>query len=203
MKRIRVGMAAAAMLALSACGSMHPGAAVVVGDVSVSADKVDDLADNLCEAISASGQTGVGGKDARQQAANLMLTLTAAREAADELGVEVEPSQYAVTSDDTASLESQFPDADTDELSKIIAISKESSALVTAIGQDQAGSDASAKQAQQAGQAYLQDFIADADVSIDPRYGLDDTGQPKDDTDSLSVRVTDPAEDLPSTQQCS
>lgn len=202
MKRIRVGMAAAAMLALSACGSVHPGAAVVVGNDSVSADKVDDLAENLCEAIGASGQTGVGGKDARQQAANLMLTLTAARQAADELGVEVEPSQYAVTGDDTDALEAQFPDADTDELAKIIAISKETGALVTAIGEDQAGTDASAKDAQAAGQQYLQEFLADADVSIDPRYGLDDTGQPKEDADSLSVRVTDPAEDLPSTQQC-
>lgn len=202
MKRIRVGMAAAAMLALSACGSMHPGAAVVVGSESVSVDKVDDLAENLCEAIGASGQTGAGGKDARQQAANLMLTLTAAREAADDLGIEVEPSQYAVTGDDTAALEQQFPDSDVDQLENVIAISKESSALVTAIGEDQAGAGASAEDAQSAGQAYLQDFIADADVSIDPRYGLDDSGQPKDDADSLSVRVTEPAEDLPTSQQC-
>lgn len=202
MKRIRVGIAAAAMLALSACGSMHPGSAIVIDGDSVSADKVDDLADNLCEAIGASGQADVGGKDARQQAVSLMLSLTAARQAADDLGIEVEPSKYAVTSSDTEALEAQFPDADSEQLEKVIAISKESSALVTAIGQDQAGSSASTEQAQQAGQQYLQDFIADADVSIDPRYGLDDDGQPKDETDSLSVRVSDPAEDIPSTQQC-
>ena len=203
MKRIRIGIAAAAMLALSACGGMHPGAGLVVGSDSVSADRVDEVAGSLCEALGASGQGDVGGKDARQQAANLLLTLTAARQAADELGVEVEPSQYAVTNSDTEALKAQFPDSDLDDLTKVIAISKESSVLLAAIGQDQAGSDAANEQAQQAGQAYVQDFLADSDVSIDPRYGLDDKGQPKDDTDSLSVRVSDPAEDVPSTQQCS
>lgn len=199
MKRIGVGLAAAAVLAVSGCGAMHPGAAVVVDGQSVSVDKVDSLADNLCEAVAASGQGDVGGADARQQAASMMLSLTAAREAADNLGIEVEPSEYALTNQDSEMLAAQFPDADTSNIEKLIKIGKETSALVTAIGEDQSGG--SGEKAQQAGQKYLQDYIADADVAVDPRYGLDDSNQPEV-VDSLSVRVSDAAEDLPSTQQC-
>lgn len=199
MKRIGVGLAAAAVLVVSGCGAMHPGAAIVVDGQSVSAQKVDDLAEKLCTAVTASGQSDVGGGDARQQAASMMLLLTATRQAADDLGIEVEPSQYALTNDDSQMLESQFPDANTSDIEKLIKISKETSALMTAIGEEESGE--SGQKAQQAGQKYVQDYIADADVDIDPRYGLDDTNQPQD-VESLSVRVSDESDDLPSSQEC-
>ncbi|MGH3359500.1 MAG: hypothetical protein ACRDO7_11905 [Nocardioidaceae bacterium] len=200
MKRIRVVLAAAAVLAVGACGT-HPGSAVVVGDESVSTEVVDDLAGNLCEAVSASGQTDVTGADARQQAASLMLTLTAARQAADDLGVEVPPNDYALTSDEEANLAAQFPDADLAKITTLVEIGKESSAIVAAIGEEQAGSGASDEDLQAAGQQYLQGFIDDADVEVDPRYGLDDTGQAVD-TDSLSVSVSESEQEVPASQQC-
>ena len=200
MKRIGVGLAAVAILAVSGCGAMHPGAAVVVDGESVSMEKVDGLAGNLCEAVAASGQAqDAGGADARQQAASMMLTLTAVRQAADDLGVEAEPSDYAITEQDTEMLESQFADADIDQIKKLIEIGKETTALVTAIGEDQSGE--SGQQAQEAGQKYLQDYIASADVDVDPRYGLDDKNQPQD-VETLSARVSDAPEDLPATQKC-
>ena len=178
---------------------MHPGAAVVVDGESVSTEKVDDLADKLCEAVSASGQSGVGGSDVRQQAASLMLNLTAARQATDDLGIEVEPSKYALTGQDSEMIESQFPDADTSNIETLIKISKETSALVSAIGEEESGE--TGEKAQQAGQQFLQKYIADADVDVDARYGLDGDNKPTD-VESLSVRVSKAAEDAPPSQQC-
>lgn len=199
MKRIGAGLAAAAVLVVSGCGAMHPGAAVVVDGESVSIEKVDNIADNICAALTASGQTGMAGADARQQAASMMLTLLASRQAADELGVEVEPSEYALTGEDTEMLAARFPDADAAQIETLLKIGKETTALVTAIGERRTGG--TDQEAIQAGQKYLQDYIASADVDVDPRYGLDDTNQPTD-IQTLSVRVSDPASSAPSTQQC-
>lgn len=201
MKRIRVGLAAAAVLVVGACGSMHPGSAVVVGDDTVSAEQVDDLAKSLCEAVGASGQGDVTGADARQQAASTMLNLTAARQAADALGVDVAPSDIELTDDERANLEKQFPDADFAEIEKLVEIGKETGAIISAIGEDQADPGASDDEVQQAGQQYLQDYISGADVDIDPRYGLDGDGKSVD-TDSLSVKVSEDADDAPAAQQC-
>lgn len=202
MNRIRVGLAAAAVLAVGACGPMHPGSAVVVDDESVSVQTVDDLAKGLCEAVGASGQGGdVTGADARQQAATTMLNLTAARQAADDLGVDVAPADVALTADEKKNLKAQFPDADFSQIEKLVEIGKETNAIVTAIGEQQAGSDASDKQAQAAGQKYVQDYIQDADVDIDPRFGLDADGNAAD-TDPLSVKVSEDDGDTPTAQQC-
>lgn len=200
MRRIRTGLAAAAVLVVGACGSMHPGSAVVVGDESTSVEQVDDLAQSLCEAVAASGQGDVTGADARQQAATTMLNLMAAREAADELGVDVPPSEVELTGDEKANLEQQFPEADLEQITKLVELGKETGAIVTAIGEEEAGSEASDQEIQQAGQQYLQDYIEDADVDIDPRYGLDGQGQAVE-TDSLSVKVSEDA-DPPASQQC-
>lgn len=201
MRRIRAGLAAAAVLVVGACGSMHPGTAVVVGDETASTTEVDDLAQGLCEAVAASGQGDVTGADARQQAATTMLNLMAARQAADELGVEVEPSAIELTGEERGNLEAQFPEADLEQITELVEIGKETGAIVAAIGAEEAGSDASEQETQAAGQQYLQEYITGADVDVDPRYGLDGAGQPVD-TDSLSVQVSEPDEDTPVSQQC-
>lgn len=200
MRRIRTGLAAAAVLVVGACGSMHPGSAVVVGDESTSVEQVDDLAQSLCEAVAASGQGDVTGADARQQAATTMLNLMAAREAADELGIDVPPKDIELTRDEKANLKQQFPDADLKQITHLVELGKETGAIVSAIGAEEAGSDASDQQVQQAGQKYLQDYIKSADVNVDPRYGLDGEGQPVD-TESLSVKVSKD-DDAPASQQC-
>lgn len=205
MNRIRVGLAAAAVLVVGACGSMHPGSAVVVDDESISIDKVDTLADDICEAASASGQSDMAGADVRQQAASITLNLTGARQLADDLDLDVPESATAVSEDESSNLETQFPDADQSKLLEVVKLGKESSALLTAIGQDQAGPDASAKEVQQAGQQSVQEYLDKADVSIDPRYGTDDTGQPSD-TQTLSALAsgTDDDQDAASAaNQCS
>jgi hypothetical protein len=171
------GLAAAV---LTACGDMHPGAAVVIddGDFRASMEEVDDLSTALCEATpllaEAQGQAAQTseGIDARQYVARLLIQSYLTEQAAEETGAqEPSPSDYAVSPDEIADVTDQMDPDRIDDFLQVIELGNEARAWQVNIGLEL--SNGSASNAEQLGFQYVFDAADDYDIDIDPRLGLD------------------------------
>lgn len=190
---------AAAWLVLSACGQVHPGAAAVVGDTRISMDEVDALSAAYCRATVAIADsegepvTPTEGIGSRRTVLGALLQREIARQAADSLGVEAEPSTYVADERSFQPLLDAVGDAYADDVARLVRVTGEASALQVAIGAHQLGGDVSnvdLQQAQQSGQEYITEFGAGVNIEIDPRFGLAADGQVLAETGSLSVPVS-------------
>lgn len=224
--KVTTGMVLAAGV-LGACGGVHPGVAVVVGDTSFSMSQVDDMSVTYCELTVAQAQQDAaqqGGpaqaapaQSARQQAVRALVINEVAKKVARDQDVTVPRSQ------------SVFPDQQLDELVALIKPTSkanlrsvgnrevETVALQTAIGAAAlgvpvaGGNDQQAQQAQQAGQEAIAKELEKTDITIDPRLGLSKAQLVQPDkagtSRSLSVAGTSTAAlepgDLPKAQRCS
>ncbi|MFD1825880.1 MULTISPECIES: hypothetical protein [Mumia] len=204
--------AAAASLMLAGCGSTFPGDAVVVGSSTLSMDRFDTLADAGCTylatvATSQGGQAPAQGQ-VRQVIATQQLQLAGARKVADDRGIEVPPSQYALQPADLEQLETMFGGDQFDDIVEILERDFESQALRTAIGADDTGTAPTQENAEQlmgAGTEVVSEELVRVDAAVDPRFGISNDGQP-DPALQLSVSreqldQIDPTT-LPANQQC-
>jgi hypothetical protein len=171
------GVAAAV---LTACGDMHPGAAVVIndGDYRVSMEELDDLTAALCEATpllaEASGQptNTTAGVDARQYVASLLIYSYLTPLAADEVDAEEpDPADLAVSPDDYSEITAQMDQDRVDEFFRLLELSNEVAIRQTSIGIEQP--QANQANAAQLGQQYVLEYADDFDIDIDPRLGID------------------------------
>lgn len=219
------GIAAAV---LTACGDMHPGAAVVIddGDYRVSMEEVDDLAAAWCDAQAAAAQAqgqpseASAGIDSRQYVVALLiqsyLTETAA---ADIDAEEPAPAELQLSSAELASLTEitdQMEPDQVDELIRILELSRANDAWQQSIGSEQP--QANASNVAQLGQRYILDTVEDFDIDLDPRLGLDGDDLLSEEaprSGSMSVaqsdqasmredpeRATEMVEALPPSQSC-
>jgi len=225
----------AAALLLTACGQVHPGAAATVGESRISFDEVDTLSVAYCKATIADAEArgepapAAEGMDSRRTVLQALLVLELSRQAADSLGVEVDPAAYAADERGIQSLLDAIGEEYADEIDRLIEVFGEAGALQAGIGADQLNqevSEADAEAQQEAGRGYVGDYATDVEIDIDPRLGLSaDVGALFDTgtlpvttaTGSLSVPVSDEAvlpegpggaaakmiAELPSTQVCS
>jgi hypothetical protein len=175
-----VAAAGAATVVLTACGDMHPGAAVVIddGDYRVSMEEVDDLTAALCEATpllaEAQGQASQAseGIDARQYVTRLLIQSYLTDQAAEETGAEAPPpSDFAIAPDDVAEITDQMDAERVDEFLEVLELGNEARAWQINIGL--ALPNGSASNAEQLGFQYVFDSAANYDIDIDPRLGLD------------------------------
>jgi len=225
--------AVAAALLLTACGQVHPGAAATVGDSRISFDEVDTLSVAYCKATLADAEArgepvpAAEGMDSRRTVLQALLVLELSRQAADKLGVEVEPAAYAADEQSIQSLVDAVGEEYADEIDRLIEVFGEAGALQAEIGADQLDqevSEADVAAQQEAGRRYVGDYAADVEIDIDPRLGLSSdvdalfatgTLPVASSTGSLSVPVSDEAvlpdddaaaadaiAELPSTQVC-
>lgn len=219
--RVAAATAAGAMV-LSACTTIHPGQAVVVGDDSLSRASLDDLSVSYC-ALNAviseqqAAQSGVeavttatAGADARRQAAQAFITGTVAERTATDVGVSVRESEYVLTEEQLGQIDDAFDDADTEGVRDLLEDDRRTQLLITAIGAEELDVELSAEtteDAQATGQKAVQEAIKAEDLSIDPRLGLSESDASQVGTSgSLSVAQSTlsqaAAVDLPSLQQC-
>lgn len=198
----RAAVLGVVLVALTACGSVHPGAAAVIEDTRISFDEVDPLSEAYCQAtIAIANSQGSPpeprpGIDARRTVVTTLLQLEIARRAADSLGVTVEPSAYTANEQQYEPLLEAVGEEYADEVSQLIRANAEAVALQTAIGAHRLGQDVSAvdqEQALQAGQEYIAEYGSGLDIEIDPRLGLSSSGEVLAETGSLSVPVSSSA----------
>ena len=202
---LRRPAALAVAVLLTACGQVHPGAAAVIDGTRIPLDEVDSLSAAYCRAniaiAEAQGQptTPEGGVESRRRVLGAILQLEIARRAADSLGVEVEPSSYAVDEGAFAELLTAVGEEHEDEVTELVRMNAESNALLVAIGAHELGQDVAQldeqqrAEAGQAGQDFIREFGRDLDIDIDPRLGVSPEGAISAETGSLSVAVSDEA----------
>ncbi|MDX6233769.1 MAG: hypothetical protein QOH68_2841 [Nocardioidaceae bacterium] len=212
MTRARAAVLVLAGLTLAACGNVHPGAAAVVDDQTISMKSLDKSAKALCTLASANPQrtATISNADIRRQALSTLVSLVVARKLADEEGITPKPADYELTNDQEGQVAKAFPkEKNLGEINKLIEQSQELSAISLALGQKVTGQAPTAETADQigaAGQAEITKAFKDNDVEFAPRFGLSNTSA-KVITSTGSLSVTKAAEakpdQLPAAQRCS
>jgi hypothetical protein len=206
--KLRPLVAAAVALLLAGCGSVHPGAAAVVGDTSISMDHADDVATVYCQlALLSSGPgTPVPNADVRRQAVTDLVVGVVAGEMAKDAHVTPNPSSFEITRAQRKDIAKSIPDDQIDLVVSTINDAQRTYAIAELLGAKKVGDpNAETEQLRNRGLTLIQNEIARRDVRFDPRFGISRNGRQKSATGSLSVPVKAPASDqkgLPATQQC-
>jgi len=207
--KLRVLIAAATALVLAGCGSVHPGAAAVVGDTTISMERADDVATVYCQLtlLSAGDSTPIDNADVRRQAVTDLVVSVVAREMAEEANVTVNPSSYEITPTQRKEIAQTFSDDEVDRVVEAINDSQRTYAIAELLGAREIDDpDAEAEQLRDQGVQQIQAEMARRDIQFNPRFGISGDGTQKAATGSLSVPVKAQESDqegLPATQQCS
>lgn len=212
--RTRGVVLALAGLSLAACSNVHPGAAAVVDGKTISMQTLDKTAEAYCaltaNAARQQGVTTVSNSDVRRQAVVGLVSLVVARDLAESKGISIPKASYRLSSEQRDRLETVFPDADTDEIARVIEDNQELSAISVALAEKNTNQQATAQNQEQFAQLGQQEILTAFpanDVSFAPRFGLDADAQERAETGSVSVAAVDldgPVdEELPRSLRCS
>jgi len=220
-RRVKLAaLAAGAMAVLAGCG-LHPGAAAVVGSQTISHDEVDDVARAVCSANLATAKASnqppptLPTRGAREVAVQILLETELSQQFADHEGVEANPQQVSqAVAQNEAGLE-MLPEDQRQDFRATLREYAEGQLMLIQVGQDSLGGNADENEAIAEGIRLRNEYVADLDVEVDPRYGRFEEGTFKRGGTSLSVpasagaRAGDKAQpedafvaDLPASQQC-
>lgn len=210
----------AAALLLSACGSIHPGSAAVVGSDTISQSSADATALAVCSADAGSQPSGVPSRTERRRALSLLVQSELARQFGAKQGVQ--PNQAAVSAGvaQAAATVKSLPPEQRPELAALIRDLYAGQSIVETAGrkslQAQGQSPITSKQASAQGNLLLNRYAKSVNIQIDPRYGTYSKGNLASVSGSLSVPVSPAATDgntsnpspewvksLPAAQKCS
>lgn len=202
-------------LTLAACGNVHPGAAAVIDDHTISMKTLDETAkfycvDNLLAAKQNGAEPSGDNSEIRRQAVTTLAALVVARELADQAGVAPKPATYEVPDSAHDQIAAKYKGIDLDVAVKSIEDYQELGAIATALGEKSTGqsrTETNASQLVQAGEAEIIKAFKDHDVEFAPRFGLSGTIKQIASTGSLSVASAGSdagdLDQLPAAQRCS
>jgi len=219
-------MAAAAMVALTGCASLHPGAAAVVDTSTISHDEVDDVAMALCSAnitgAEAQGQPApdLATRGAREGALQVLLESELSRQFGEELDVDADERLVSQALADNEPNVVLLPEDQRDDFRSALTKYAGGQLILIEIGRqslaDQGQSEAPDDQAIAEGLRLRGEFVESIDVEVDPRYGTFAKGTFEAGSAALSVPASDagrasakasPGPDfvagLPASQRCS
>ena len=180
-----VAVSALAALLLSGCGSslgIHPGAAAVIGDQTVSMNKIDDTTTLYCRAYVTSArqsQQGQSGPEPlglfRSFVASGLAKRALGSALADQYGVQPASGYQSQVSQ----IQQALATAPLDQQQAVIDVAASDAYLQNvqvSIGQqltgDEGTADADVKANLQRGQVATQDWLKDHDTFIDPVFGI-------------------------------
>lgn len=210
MSPLRVCVLAVTGLALSACGTVSPGAAATVDGQSISMSTLDDTAAVYCEvtvrqAEQQQGVKAIGNGDIRRQAITDLVLARVAKDVADERGLtmptpsEPDPRQFVDAFGAKRAPAVALTLGEAQDLFNLFAVigGSDSATAVTPENTDELST---------AGRTLVLAAFADHDITFAPRLGLSKTGRPTDSIGSLSVAPTDAGaprpEELPGPLAC-
>lgn len=211
---LRLATLGIAVIALTACAGVNPGSAAVVDGESISMKTADEASTAYCKlSLSVAAQQGVktvSSGDSRRQAITDLIMYAVAKKVEKEQGVVVDPTTYVITAAQKTQIAQAFPRANLNQIGDAIERSQETYSIIVALGQASTGrvmADDTKAAIEKAGQADIVKAYKSSDISIDPRFGLNDLTQKIGDTGSLSIAEVagteaDPA-GLPPAQRCS
>jgi hypothetical protein len=189
-------LVAGAALALSGCG-LHPGAAAVVGDTTITGAEVDDAAAALCSAnitgAKAQGQPApdLASRGARQAAVQLLVDTELSHQFGEEKGVDPARSQVSAALQQNQQTLDQLPASRQPAFEDLLRSYAEGQLMLIEIGrQSLADSSADDNAALSEGTKLRNKWAKSVDVEVDPRYGTYDQGTLTPASGSLSVPVS-------------
>jgi len=175
------------LVLLAGCGvagtQFNPGVAAQVGDETITTRHVDEVTTNYCTALETvtKGQAGGGAQQTpmryfSHEFATALIVQAAAEQLAAESGVEPTSSYQS----DLAQLEPQLEELDADEqdaVREVIGAQTYADDVLTQLGasslSDQGNDAASADDQLAEGRNLLREWVADNDVEINPKYGIE------------------------------
>ncbi len=212
-------VAAAAALLLAGCGGTAPGVAAQVDGQRITDEDVDAFAEVLCSLNQLPGtESGTPTRQARFNALSILLVTELGKQVGDLDAVD--PEDLAAAKQQMAAGREQVPEEFRDTFDQVAADYLESQFALIELGrgslEEQGGDGDNVDEAMAEGMRLVEQYVEEADVEIDPRYGRLEGGQLVPESGSLSVPVSDfavgaaeeqPTEELvsqlPSSQKCS
>jgi peptidyl-prolyl cis-trans isomerase SurA len=223
--KTRLGLAgglAAAVALLTGCGSLSPGAAVTVGDETITVDEIDEYTSDYCQAVErqleGDGQT-VPNRYFRSGIAGQLALRSAAEQLAEEY--DVEPGE--TYDQKVAQLEQAVAPLEEDLQDSVVLVETATAyveAIQAAVGErllaDEGAARTEYSEQVTRGERALEDWISEHGVEFDPQLGVDLVkGQVAPVDTSVSVPFGESAQEgaketpdqgyaagLPSTQRC-
>ena len=211
--RARAAVLVLAGLTLAACGNVHPGAAAVVDDQTISMKTLDKTAefycvDNLIAAKEQKAKAPDDNASVRRQAVTNLVAVIVARKVADKEGVTPKPATYEVPASSYDQVAKKYKGIDVDVAVKGIEDSQELNQIAAALGEKAAGQKLTAEnqdQVMQTGYAAIAAAFPRYHVKFAPRFGLNGKLKQVASSGSLSVqgKDDDKPDALPKAQRCS
>lgn len=211
------------LLALTGC-AVHPGAAAVVGQDSISTGQVDALAQGLCSANAASGQLGgqaMASRGARQGALQVLIDTDLSQQFGNQRGVTPDQKQISQALARSGATIQQLPADQRAAFKQALVGYWEGQLMLIDIGRKaleaQGQTHVTDAQAMAAGNRLRAQWAKNVSVNVDPRFGTFQRGsfRPASGGGSISVPASDSARagdttnpgaawvsSLPASQQC-
>jgi len=180
---------------LTACGSIHPGAAVVVDGESISMKTLDERAEVMCLVSQATSQQTQPTDNAtvRRNAAGMLVLERIAAEVVKDQNLTIDQDLVALPSSTQDQVSELFGDR-ADDVLDVLNDQQRLYAQFVAIGAAQTGRTPNADildPLAQEGQTYVQDAFADHGVEFASRLGMAEDGSVLAGFGSLSVSPPD------------
>ncbi len=192
-------LSVAALAAVSGCGTdVHPGQAAVVDGTRISMSDANSFSDDFCELyrpILQQQKQALSMSTIRALALDVLVRDELVHQYAEDRGW-TPPASYhtAVRGIDAEAKQYQIAAADVDTFRKVREAEEYAGWVYAKAGQEAGGGSGETQDAQatvEAGRKVLSDYAADADVTLDPRFGtVSPEGQYFPSTAGLSVPVT-------------
>jgi hypothetical protein len=189
---------ATSVVLLTGCGvagtEFHPGVAAQVGDDTITTKQVDEVTADYCAALEVvtKGQPGAAGQQAQplRYFSHEFAGELVARSAAEQLAEDYDVEPSGTYKSDLAQLMPQLVDlSDTqrDAVVEVIGAQSYVQDVLTVIGgvelAEDGNDDATDEDKFAAGQEVLDQWVADHDVEVNPKYGIEPGTAEQVDTD--------------------
>lgn len=195
-------VAAAAVLLLAGCGT-HPGAAAVAGDATISEQQVNDAAAALCASTIASAEAQgqarpeLAARGARQAALQLLLDSELTRQFGEARGIEPNQGVVSRAVGQQAQGIQAIPAEQRDDFRSLFRGFQESQLIIEEAGRDsllsQGATDPAPEEVTTEGTRLRDEWAADLEIEVDPRFGEYADGTVTPTSGSLSIPVSERA----------
>jgi hypothetical protein len=170
-------LAAGALVALTGCGSVHPGTAAVVGDTTISRDQVDLFADAICvvgrETAKMQGQSppAQAMRGIRDQSLQVWVEGEINLQFGRSVGAEIDQQQLNRAMESNGQFFRLLSADEREAYEEAVRTFVQGQLMLLDVGRQELGESAEDQEALTAGEQQRREFVKDLDIEIDPRYG--------------------------------
>lgn len=203
---MRVLVTVLMVVALAGCGPARPGAAATVDGTTISMRQVDEAAAALCRIGGASGEPAA--TEQRRLAVSMLILQALAESESERLDLQISRSSLQITQADRREVSATFGQ-DTDAILEVLdarllvlAVAEQLGARERGVTSPDGLDEAERHELRAQGTELLMARLAETDVDIDPRLGLNSELVATAATGSLSAGESFESPYAPPAQRC-